>query len=205
MNIGFIGKGKVAQSLAQPLGKIHVIRFGVRTPADASQGSLPDVARWADVVILTTPWRAEAEVAAAIIDHVAGKPVLDATNPVAMQAHGPDTAVEGFPSAAEGLQARLTHAHVVKAFNQIGAEFLADPSVLKAQPVMFAAADDMAARQTALSLITDAGFEAVDAGPLSNARHLESLALLWIWQAIKGPLGRSFGFALAHAETQGDA
>ena len=203
MNIGVIGKGNVAQSLAASLGKSHHIRFGVRAPADALQGTLADVAQWADVIILTTPWRAEAEVAAAIADHVIGKPVLDATNPVAMSEHGPDVSPDAQPSAAERLQARLTHAHVVKTFNQIGAEYMADIGALKSQPMMLAAGDDLAAKEAALSLIADAGFEAVDAGPLANARHLESLAMLWIWQAIKGPLGRNFGFALSYSQPKG--
>ncbi|MEM1362371.1 MAG: dinucleotide-binding enzyme, partial [Pseudomonadota bacterium] len=69
---------------------------------------------------------------------------------------------------------------------------------LMQRPLMFVAGDETAAKQTALTLAEDAGFEAVDGGPLSNARHLESLAMLWIWSALKGPLGRSFGFALSH-------
>ena len=203
MNIGLIGKGNVAQSLAASLGQRHETRFGVRNPSESSQGTIAEVARWADIVILTTPWRAEAEVAAALADHVTGKPVLDATNPVVMSEHGPDVSPEASPSSAQGLQAKLPQAHVVKAFNQIGAEFMADPGGLQNKPVMFAAADDVAAKEIALSLMADAGFEAVDAGPLSNARHLESLAMLWIWQSIKGPLGRTFGFALSHAHTDG--
>ena len=76
------------------------------------------------------------------------------------------------------------------------------PSTLRFAPVMFAASDDAAAKNTALSLATEAAFEAVDGGPLSNARHLESLAMIWIWSAIRGPLGRTFGFALSHAKTK---
>ncbi|KUF11725.1 hypothetical protein AVJ23_03830 [Pseudoponticoccus marisrubri] len=90
----------------------------------------------------------------------------------------------------------------MKCFNQIGAEFIDDAGKLSGTPVMFAAGDDAAAKNIALSLATDAGFEAVDGGPLSNARHLESLAMIWIWSALKGPLGRTFGFALSHTKSK---
>ncbi len=203
MKIGFIGKGKVAQALSAALKACHDVRFGVREPSEARQGSLSEVARWADVVILTTPWRVEAEVVAEIAPHVAGKPVIDATNPVAISPNGPGISADAQPSAAERLQASLPKSHVVKTFNQIGAEFMADASVLNIKPVMFAATDNEAAKKAVLSLVADAGFEAVDTGPLANARHLESLAMLWIWQAAKGPLGRNFGFALSHAQTKG--
>lgn len=199
MRIGIIGKGNVAQALDAALGARHEMRFGVRAPTGPRQGTLPDVSNWAEVVILTTPWQAEAEVAAEIADGVRGKTVLDATNPVVLTEHGHDVATRGqAASAAERLQARLPGAAVVKTFNQIGAEFLADPSSLTDRPVMLAAGNDDTARRRALSLVADAGFEAVDAGPLANARHLESLAMIWIWQAVKGPLGRRFGFALTH-------
>lgn len=204
MKIGLIGRGSVVQALARRLALRHESRFGVRAPASQQEGTLAEVARWADVVIVTTPWRAAAEVAQEIGPVVQGKPVLDATNPVAMAPHGPDFSEAASPSAAAaGLQAALPEAHVVKCFNQIGAEFMADPTTLASRPVMFAAGDDAAAKETALTLIEDAGFEAVDAGPLANARHLESLALLWIWQATKGALGRRFGFALTHQNTKG--
>ncbi|RVT81738.1 F420-dependent NADP oxidoreductase [Rhodobacteraceae bacterium CCMM004] len=203
MRIGIIGKGTVAQALAASLGTTHDIRFGVRQPRSQDHGTLPDVAAWADAVILATPWRAEADVATEIAAHVRGKPVLDATNPVVGAQHGPDVAaIDGAGSAAERLQSRLPGAHVVKTFNQTGAEFLKDPGALRAKPAMFAAGDDEASRRIALALIADAGFEPVDCGPLANARHLESLAMIWIWQAIKGPLKRRFGFALSHLPTK---
>ncbi|MEM8871543.1 MAG: NAD(P)-binding domain-containing protein [Pseudomonadota bacterium] len=205
MKIGIIGNGHMAQALSGALADKHAIRLGVRAPAAPHQASLADVAGWADAVILTTPWRAEAEVAAQIADKVREKPVLDATNPVGIADHGPDVAtVQTGASAAEGLKARLPGAHVVKTFNQIGAEFMADPTALSGQPVMFAAGDHDIAKRTALTLIGDAGFEGVDAGPLTNARHLESLAMLWIWQAVRGPLGRRFGFAVSHLKTEGN-
>jgi len=202
MKIGIIGRGSVASALSNTLGQNHEVRLGVRVASAPTEGPIGEVARWSDVILLATPWGAEEEVCRAIVDHVTGKPVIDATNPLGMRNGKLDLVHEGPGSAAETLQTRLPAARVVKCFNQIGAEFMASASKLLSVPVMFAAGDDPAAKDIALRLATEAGFEVVDGGPLSNARHLESLAMIWIWSAIKGPLGRTFGFALSHTNSK---
>lgn len=202
MKIGVIGRGSVASALFKTFVRSHEVRLGVRTVSDPSEAPIDDIARWADVLLLATPWTAEEEVCRALSDHVAGKPVIDATNPVGMRNGRLDLVHEGPGPAAETLQTRLPAAHIVKCFNQIGAEFMDDARKLFTTPVMFAAGDDETAKNIALSLATEAGFEAVDGGPLSNALHLESLAMIWIWSALKGPLGRNFGFALSHIKSK---
>lgn len=197
MKIGIIGKGDVSQAPATVLG--------VRAPSDLDQGRLADVAEWADLVILTTPWQTEAAGAADIGGPARGRPVLDATNPATMTKHGPDLATgDVMAPAAERLRSRLPGTFVVKTFNQVGGEIMADPSASSERPVMFAAGDDEAARNAALTLVANAGFRAMDAGPLANARHLESLTMIWIRQAINAPLGRGSPFALSrHAAEDG--
>ena len=202
MKIGIIGRGSVASALSRTLAPSHEIQLGVRTASNPSEAPIGEVARWSDIILLATPWVAEKEVCHSIVDHVAGKPVIDATNPVGMQNGRLDLINDGPSSAAEILQARLPAAHVVKCFNQIGAEFMDEAGSLSSTPVMFAAGDDAPSKSVVLKLAADAGFEAVDGGPLSNARHLESLAMLWIWSAINGPLGRNFGFALSHTKSK---
>lgn len=202
MKIGIIGRGNVASALSARFAQSHEVRLGVRTVSDPSDAPIGEVALWSDVLLIATPWSVEDEVCHSIVNHVAGKPVIDATNPVGVRKGKLDLVHEGPGSAAETLQARLPAAHVVKCFNQIGAEFMDDAGKLASAPVMFAASDDVAAKDVALGLATEAGFEAADGGPLSNARHLESLAMLWIWSATKGPLGRSFGFALTHVTSE---
>lgn len=202
MKIGIIGRGSVASALYKTLARGHEVRLGVRAASYPSEGPISEVALWSDVIVLATPWAAEEEVCQAIADHVDGKPLIDATNPVGMRNGRLDLVNDGPGAAAEILQARLPAAHVVKCFNQIGAEFMDDAGKLSGTPVMFAAGDELPARKIALTLAAEAGFEAVDGGPLSNARHLESLAMIWIWSAIKGPLGRTFGFALSHINSR---
>lgn len=202
MKMGIIGRGRVAQALAKAFADSHELRLGVRSIVDPSEAEIGDVARWSDVILLATPWSAEEDVCTLIADHVANKPVIDATNPFGMRNGVLDLVLAEPDSAAEALQTRLPTAHVVKCFNQIGAKFLHDTAKLANTPAKFAVSDHATAKDIALTLARDAGFEAVDGGPLSNARHLESLAMIWIWSATKGPLGRSFGFALSQMKSK---
>ncbi|MGZ6094341.1 MAG: NADPH-dependent F420 reductase, partial [Polyangiales bacterium] len=98
--------------------------------------------------------------------------------------------------AAEVLQAHLPKAHVVKSFNQQGAETLRDPYFAGGiAAVDFVAGDDAAARTTVLGLARDVGLDAVDAGPLAAARFLEWITVAWI--ATSQSIGtRDFGLAL---------
>jgi 8-hydroxy-5-deazaflavin:NADPH oxidoreductase len=58
--------------------------------------------------------------------------------------------------------------------------------------------DDPGRKPRVMELIAKLDFEAVDAGPLKNARLLEPLAMLWIDQAMKRGRGREFAFALVN-------
>ena len=61
--------------------------------------------------------------------------------------------------------------------------------------MMPVAGDDAAARQQVLALATMVGFDAIDMGPLTAARYLEPLAMVWIHLAFKQGQGRRFAFA----------
>ena len=121
-----------------------------------------------------------------------GQLVIDCTNAVAkgmVLEHGLAT------SAAEQLAARLPGAHVVKAFNQQGAEVLVAPLFDGLPAVGFVAGDDATARASAVALVEDVGLRPVDAGPLAAARLLEPLTLLWL-AASRALATRELGFVL---------
>jgi predicted dinucleotide-binding enzyme len=84
----------------------------------------------------------------------------------------------------------------VKAFNTTGAENMAEPVYGEQRTTMFICGDDEMAKGAAAQLAEELGFEVVDAGGLSAARHLESLALLWIHLARVAGLGRDIAFRL---------
>lgn len=77
---------------------------------------------------------------------------------------------------------------MVKAFNSTGQDNMADPTYADGRPVMFLCGDEAAACALAAQVIEAVGFEPVEVGPLSKARLLEPLALLWITTAMR--LGR---------------
>ena len=87
-------------------------------------------------------------------------------------------------------------AKVVKAFNTVGANIMANPSFGADRPALFYCGDDATAKQTTKQLAEAIGFEALDAGPLTQARLLEPFALLWISLALKYGYGRDIAFKL---------
>lgn len=207
MNIAIIGAGSVGAALARNWSLAgHRIRFGVRNTgapalgallasigAQASAHSAAEAVRDAQVVVLATPWNATQSAIESCGD-LAGKLVIDCTNPLLPGLVGLEVGLT--TSGAERVAGWARNASVFKAFNQTGAENMAGQVGYAQRLVMFVAGDDAAKKPLVLQLATDAGFEAVDAGPLSAARMLEPLAMLWIQLAFKQGLGRNFGFAL---------
>jgi predicted dinucleotide-binding enzyme len=118
---------------------------------------------------------------------LAGKILIDATNPVARTDHGPDLALGFTDSAAEALARLVPQARVIKTLNQVGAEVMEDTSGFAHPPVMFMAGDDEDAKRVVSTLLADLGFE-----PL---RLLEPLAMTWINQALLRGHGRNWAFA----------
>ena len=84
---------------------------------------------------------------------------------------------------------------MVKTLNQVGAEVMEDTSGFAHPPAMFMAGDDEDAKRTVAVLLTDIGFQPLDAGPLHRARLLEPLAMVWINQALLRGHGRDWAFA----------
>jgi predicted dinucleotide-binding enzyme len=205
MRIAIIGAGNVGAALGRNWAAHgHAVGFGLRDPEAeryaplAAVGRLAapaDAAAEAEAVVLATPWQ-QTEAAIAALGNLAGKLVLDATNPLAMGPEGLGLAFGHSDSGGERVAASCRGASVFKTLNTTGAEIMADPRGYAMPPVMFVAGDDAARKPDVLRLVADLGFEAVDAGPLANARLLEAHAMLWIDLALKRGLGRRAAFAL---------
>jgi 8-hydroxy-5-deazaflavin:NADPH oxidoreductase len=135
------------------------------------------------------------EVASAIRDAVADKPVVDVSNAVPQFTLVFDYAA----SAAEELQKKLPKAKVVKAFNTAFAHTMDTGKVNGEQISAFIAGDDEGAKSAVLGLARDIGYDAVDAGPLLNARYLEPMAMVNM-QLGHQPFGLrpQVGFKLVH-------
>ena len=98
------------------------------------------------------------------------------------------------PSAAEDIAKWVPEARVVKAFNSLGAEHLLNTQFGSQQADTFICGDDEAAKAVVKQLAEDIGFGVIDAGSLSNAHLLESLAKLWI--TLSRRVGREIAFKL---------
>jgi 8-hydroxy-5-deazaflavin:NADPH oxidoreductase len=148
-------------------------------------------------VVIATPWSA-AEAAINSLGSLNGKIVIDCMNPLGM---GPDglQLILGFnTSAGEQVASWAPGAFVFKTLNTTGAGNMAKAADYRVKPVMLVAGDDAGRKPKVMELVGKLGFEAVDAGPLRNARLLEPLAMLWIDQAMKRGRGRDFAFALVN-------
>lgn len=135
------------------------------SPAEAVQG--------ADVVLIAVPWHRLDDVLVQA-GSLAGKIVVSCMLP--MTADDSGLAIGFSTSGAEEL-AKRTGARVIGTFNTVWSNVIANPTSDSSRS-MFYVGDDAEAKQTAETLIQDAGFEPVDAGELQNARLLEPFGLL---------------------------
>lgn len=210
MKIGIIGAGNVGGTLGQRwVAAGHQVKYGVRNPNDekvtallkrcgagASAGGMSDSASFGEVIVLTTPWEG-AKSAVESAGNLSGKILVDCTNPVPMGANLMSGLTLGHTtSAGEQVATWAKGARVVKAFNTTGAGNMANPRFGNERAVMFVAGNDAEAKKTVMQLSNDLGFETLDAGPLSQARLLEPLAMLWISLAYAQGLGPNFAFKL---------
>ncbi len=132
-----------------------------------------------DIVVLALPFPAYADAFATYGDQLAGKTVVDVSNPIDFGTF--DLALpEGFKSAAEYVAAKLPNSAVVKAFNTTFATTLAI-GVNDGEPtVVQLAAEDEAAKNSVKAFIEAAGLKTVDAGALKRAQYLEGYGALQI-------------------------
>ncbi|MBL8669667.1 MAG: NAD(P)-binding domain-containing protein [Alphaproteobacteria bacterium] len=195
--IGIIGAGRVGGALGRAWAALgHDVRFGARRPRAgqaADRVGVAEAARFGDVLVLATPWPA-AKDALAACGGLAGKILIDCTNPLVMGPEGLALALGHATSGGEQVAAWAAGAATFKTLNHVGFESMGGALFAAARPCQFVAGDDAAAKPRVMALVEALGFQAIDAGPLRAARLLEPLALLWI-EAARSQ-GRTSAFAL---------
>ena len=207
MKIAIIGAGAVGGALGAGWSRSgHEILFGVRDVTKPSLAALceatgaaamtaADAAAAGDVVVLAIPWDG-AEDSVRGLGDLAGKTVIDCTNPLAFE-DGELELDRGYTtSGGEAIASWLPGANVVKSLNQAPAELMAGTEGLDGRPVMFVAGDDEDAKATAKQLIEELGFEVLDAGSLAQSRILEPFAMVFINQALMRGMGRDWAFGI---------
>ena len=173
MTIAILGQGNMGAGLAKRLEGKADLALGAREPK-AGELSYADAAAKADIVVLALPFDAAVEAAKSL--NLAGKVVVDMTNPITPDYSGLRFGYD--TSAAEQIQAAAPDAKVVKAFNTIFASlFDAPTSETEAVPVFVAGNDENAVNQVA-ELARKAGFAVENAGTLDAARLIEPVGML---------------------------
>ena len=194
MKIGILGSGAVAQTLAAGfLAHGHAVTVGTRDVAKladwkakhpgAQVGSFGDAAAFGEVVVLAVKGTVAAEaLGAAGAAHLVGKPVLDATNPIA-EAPPVNGVLRFFTtlddSLMERLQREFPEARFVKAFNSVGNARMVNPQFAAGRPTMFICGNDPGAKATVAGLTEQLGWEVADMGGAEAARAIEPLCMLW--------------------------
>ena len=194
MKIGVLGSGDVAKTLgAGFIQHGHDVVMGTREPSKlagwnreqpkARLASFADAARHAEVAVLAVKGTAaDQAIRACEPRNLAGKPVIDATNPIA-DAPPTNGVLKFFTSLDESLMERLQRefadVRFVKAFNSVGNACMVGPKFAGGKPTMFICGNDDAAKKTVTQILGQFGWETADMGRVEAARAIEPLCMLW--------------------------
>lgn len=206
--VSVLGSGQVGEVLANGFLKHgHEVLRASREPeklaawkagagANARTGTFAEAAGWGEVVVLAVKGTAaEAAIDAAGVERLAGKLVMDTTNPIAEAA--PENGVLRFftdlnQSLLERLQKKAPQVRFVKAFSCVGSAFMVDPKLPGGPPTMFICGNDSEAKAEATRILQSFGWDVSDMGKAEAARAIEPLCMLW---CIPGLLGQGWSHA----------
>jgi NADPH-dependent F420 reductase len=208
MKIGILGAGSMGGTLGRLwIERGHDVLFGVRNVdspktqrmlttvgTTARTGSFDAAVEFGEIVLIAVPWEATQRVITPLAASLAGKVLIDCTNPIKPDLSG--LLVGHTTCAAEEIARWAPRARVVKAFNTVGAGTLDDAKYGDHSASVFVCGDDDEAKQSVTQLANEIGFEVIDAGPLVEARYIEPLAMLWIHLAIRGKFGSKIAVKL---------
>jgi NADPH-dependent F420 reductase len=186
--VSIIGTGTMGQAVAGVVGRSgNTVELLGQSDADKPVTG--------EVVVLAVPHGAVADIVAQRGEQLAGKVVVDITNPVDFETFD-SLVVPADGSAAAEIAAALPRSRVVKAFNTTFAATLASGTVGAQPTTVLIAGDDADAKSLLAGIVTAAGLRAIDAGSLRRARELESLGFLQITLAAAEKIAWTGGFAV---------
>ncbi|HEY3221599.1 MAG TPA: NAD(P)-binding domain-containing protein [Gemmatimonadales bacterium] len=193
MNVGILGSGSVARTLgAGFLKQGHSVMLGTRDAnklaewqlanSAAKVGSFAEAATFGETLVLAVKGAAALDVLRLAGPGIAGKVVMDTTNPIAA-APPVNGVLQYFTTINESLMERLQKAHpsvrFVKAFSSVGNARMVNPTYAAGRPTMFICGNDAAAKQTVTGVLDQFGWETLDLGGVEAARAIEPLCILW--------------------------
>ena len=194
MKVGVLGSGDVAKALAGGFLKHgHDVMMGTRDPSKLANwatqnpkafiGSFAEAAKFAGLVVLAVKGTVAADaLRLAARANLAGKPVIDATNPIS-DIPPVDGVLRFFTSLDDSLMERLQRefpeAHFVKAFNSVGSACMINPEFKGGKPTMFICGNEESAKEIVKGILDQFGWETADMGKAAAARAIEPLCMLW--------------------------
>jgi predicted dinucleotide-binding enzyme len=182
--------GASIQIVARDIAKAQQLAAQVGGTADEFGDALTG-----DIVVLALPYPALEDVVKTYGAALAGKVVVDVTNPVDFATFDGLT-VPSDSSAAAQLQAALPGAKVVKAFNTNFAATLFSGEVGGVPTTVVVAGDDDIAKAQLTEIIAAGGVVVADAGGLKRARELEAVGFLQMVLAVREQVAWTGGFAV---------
>lgn len=187
-HVSIIGKGNMGQAISAVAtnGGSTVELFGSGDTDQPITG---------DLVVLAVPYPALAQVLAERADQLAGKVVVDITNPLNFETFD-SLVVPADASAAAELAEKLPDSKVLKAFNTTFAATVASGQAGEVPTAILIAGDDAEAKDLLAGVVTKGGLRAVDAGSLKRARELEAVGFLQLTLAVGEKVSWTGGFGL---------
>ena len=187
-HLSILATGNMGQAIA------GVARKGGHTVQLLGSGDT-DTPVAGDVVVLAVPYPAVSDVIAQRGEQLAGKVVVDITNPLNFETFD-SLVVPADGSATAEIAAALPQSRVLKAFNTNFAATLAAGAVGPVATTVLIAGDDADAKSTLADIVTSGGLNATDAGALSRARELEALGFLQLTLAVAEKVSWTGGFGV---------
>ncbi len=187
-NLSILGTGNMGQAIASIAAK------GGHSVQQLGESDI-DTPVTGDVVVLAVPYPAVADIIAQRGEQLAGKIVVDITNPLNFETFD-SLVVPADGSAAAEIAGALPSSRVLKAFNTTFAGTLAAGTVGPLTTSVLIAGDDADAKSTLAAVVTSGGLNAVDAGALKRARELEALGFLQLTLAANEKVSWTGGFGV---------
>jgi predicted dinucleotide-binding enzyme len=179
MQIAVLGSGVVGQTLSAGYERHgHTTRMG-------SRESFAELAGWGHLCVLAVNGAHAADVAERLADLLAGKIVIDTTNPLDHSTGTPTLAYGFDDSLGERVQRAAPEARVVKCYNTVGAPNMVDPHFGGVPPTMFIAGDDDSAKAQVAQLLEETGWESSDLGGIEASRYLEPMCIAWVRHGLR--------------------
>jgi 8-hydroxy-5-deazaflavin:NADPH oxidoreductase len=193
--VGILGSGNVGLALARGFSSHgYRVMIGSGTGAKRDElrtslgkeidvGTFTEAASFGELLVLAVKGMvAEQALVAADVTNLAGKTVMDTTNPIADQP--PTNGVIAYytshdESLMERLQRKVPAAHFVKAFSCVGAGLMVNPDFNGLKPTMFICGNDEGAKAEVKQILQQFGWDNEDMGGVEAARAIEPLAMLW--------------------------